>query len=60
MRSFFLSTDSGGVRAQAPFLGKPAIVIRENTERPEAAEDLLRNEPVYRSTARAGNFFDNS
>lgn len=29
-------TDSGGVQEKAPSLGKPVLVIRENTERPEA------------------------
>ena len=38
MRSYFLLTDSGGVQEEAPFLGKPALVMRENTERPEAVE----------------------
>jgi UDP-N-acetylglucosamine 2-epimerase len=33
-----LLTDSGGVQEEAPFLGKPALVMRDNTERPEAVE----------------------
>lgn len=31
-------TDSGGVQEEAPALGKPVLVLRENTERPEAVE----------------------
>ena len=31
-------TDSGGIQEEAPFLGKPTLVCRQNTERPEAIE----------------------
>lgn len=37
-RSYLLITDSGGIQEEAPSLGKPVLVIRESTERPEAAE----------------------
>ena len=31
-------TDSGGVQEEAPSLGKPVLVMRDTTERPEAVE----------------------
>jgi UDP-N-acetylglucosamine 2-epimerase (non-hydrolysing) len=37
-RSYFVLTDSGGVQEEAPALGKPVLVLRDNTERPEAIE----------------------
>jgi UDP-N-acetylglucosamine 2-epimerase (non-hydrolysing) len=35
---YLLITDSGGVQEEAPSLGKPVLVMRETTERPEAVE----------------------
>jgi UDP-N-acetylglucosamine 2-epimerase (non-hydrolysing) len=37
-RCHFILTDSGGVQEEAPTLGKPVLVMRDNTERPEAVE----------------------
>ncbi|MCC6906195.1 MAG: UDP-N-acetylglucosamine 2-epimerase (non-hydrolyzing), partial [Anaerolineae bacterium] len=37
-RSTFLITDSGGLQEEAPALGKPVLVMRRTTERPEAVE----------------------
>ena len=34
----FIITDSGGVQDEAPSLGKPVLVMRDTTERPEAVE----------------------
>lgn len=36
--SFMIITDSGGVQEEAPSLGKPVLVMRDTTERPEAVE----------------------
>ncbi len=36
--SYLLLTDSGGIQEEAPFLGKPVLVMRDTTERPEAVE----------------------
>ncbi|MCE9523193.1 MAG: UDP-N-acetylglucosamine 2-epimerase (non-hydrolyzing) [Alphaproteobacteria bacterium] len=37
-RSYLIVTDSGGVQEEAPGLGKPVLVTRDTTERPEAVE----------------------
>ena len=37
-RSYFILTDSGGVQEEAPSIGKPVLVMRDTTERPEAVE----------------------
>lgn len=37
-KSYLVITDSGGVQEEAPSLGKPVLVMRDKTERPEAVE----------------------
>ena len=37
-KSYFIITDSGGVQEEAPSLGKPVLLMRDTTERPEALE----------------------
>lgn len=38
VRAYIILTDSGGIQEEAPSLGKPVLVMRDTTERPEAVE----------------------
>ena len=37
-KSYLILTDSGGIQEEAPSLGKPVLVMRDTTERPEGIE----------------------
>ena len=37
-KSYLILTDSGGIQEEAPSLGKPVLVLRDTTERPEGIE----------------------
>lgn len=57
MRSSLILSDSGGVQEEAPFLGKPILVMRNVTERPEALAtglvELVGTDPVHIVSAAA-------
>jgi UDP-N-acetylglucosamine 2-epimerase (non-hydrolysing) len=53
-RCHFVMTDSGGLQEEAPSLGKPVLVLRDTTERPEAVEaGTARLVGTDRETVRA-------
>ncbi|KAB1946272.1 non-hydrolyzing UDP-N-acetylglucosamine 2-epimerase [Brevibacterium linens] len=54
-------TDSGGIQEEAPSLGKPVLVMRENTERPEAVDAgsvALVGTDTQRIVAETSRLFD--
>lgn len=56
-KSYFIMTDSGGVQEEAPALGKPVLVLRDTTERPEGVAAgtlrLVGTDPVKVKQAMA-------
>ena len=60
-RSYMILTDSGGIQEEAPSLGKPVLVLRDKTERPEAVDAgtvKLVGTDVDRIVAEAGVLLD--
>ena len=57
-KSYIILTDSGGIQEEAPSLGKPVLVLRDTTERPEGIEagtlKLVGTDEdiIYRETKR--------
>lgn len=60
-RAYLLVTDSGGIQEEGPSLGKPILVLREKTERPEAVQAgtvRLVGSDENRILAEAGKLLD--
>ena len=60
-RAYLIMTDSGGIQEEAPSLGKPVLVMRDTTERPEGVEaGTLKlvgtsEQPIYDAVMRLLN-----
>ena len=56
-------TDSGGIQEEAPSLGKPVVVLRENTERPEGilyGSSVLVGHKKSKIIETVSNFIENA
>lgn len=58
--SWLIVSDSGGIQEEAPTLGKPVLILRENTERPEAVQcgvaKLVGGKPVVLASMLEQNY----
>jgi len=62
-KSFLIITDSGGVQEEAPSLGKPVLVMRDTTERPEAVDAgtvILVGTNITKIVEEANSLLNNS
>jgi UDP-N-acetylglucosamine 2-epimerase (non-hydrolysing) len=62
MNCFFIMTDSGGIQEEAPSLGKPVLVMRDLTERPEAVSAgtvLIVGSQKKKIISKASELIDN-
>ena len=57
-KSYFILTDSGGMQEEAPALGKPVLVVRRETERPEAIEEVWDSDSITQLYYPALNCFN--
>lgn len=61
-QAYLILTDSGGIQEEAPALGKPVLVMRETTERPEAVEQgtaILVGTNIEKTVKTCFNLLDN-
>lgn len=62
-QAYLIITDSGGVQEEAPSLGKPVLVMRDTTERPEAVDAgtvILVGTDIQKIVSEAQDLLDNA